>query len=476
MIHLYLSMYIDTKDVILAKLDSFSYKLNKFSSISDIPLHQAVETKNLDIVKELLIRGGTNINKYDHRGFTPLHIACMHPNRDGMRELIDEKFKNIIVQKYADRVISIAYFDRNVDIFKNMLLDAFNKQRYPNDILNTYTRNCRDIQKIDTEIVRLLLEYGADVNKIDKNTESTPLHFVADYKNTSIMEFLILYGANVNVPDKCNNYPLHKAICKSNIKGVEILLNNGAYTNVMSLCGNTPLHISSGSTVAYEILKMLLEHDVCVNVQSSILGLSALHIAIRDEQKTKLLLEYKADVNSVNRDNDTPISVAVKKYSGYNICKMLITTLCLQEYTSNDIKNKEGFKINIECISKNKVLKEIKDKCDAELRAIQDMILSNEYTVIEFLKEYSPVLDRLIHNHKISTIPFEKFEIYGDILRCNIKNSRDRNLLIVGAIESMDNILYCEKELTSWNCIPLEIKHKIMTLLDNNSLCNIIAK
>ncbi|QRI43021.1 ankyrin repeat protein [Cheloniid poxvirus 1] len=466
MISLYLSMYIDTKEDILKKIDSFNhYKhYDKLSAFPCIPFHQAVEARNLGVVKELLSRG-VNVNRYDHRGLTPLHIACMAPNKQGMKELISIYIKDKI--GYAYKAINTAFHNRNVYIFKSILIDYFKKE---------YTSDIVDIKKVDTEIVRLLLEYGADVNKVDKNMKSTPLHFVADYNNTNIMEFLILYGANVNIPDKCDNYPLHKAVCKSNIKGVEILLRNGAYTNVMSLCGNTPLHISSGSTVAYEIFKMLLEHDVCVNVKSSILGLSALHIAIRDEQKTKLLLEYKADINSVNSDNDTPISVAVKKYSGYNICKMLVTTLCIQEYTSNDIKNKEGFKINIECISKNKVLKEIKDKCDSELRAIQDIVLSNEYTVIEFLKEYSPILDRLIHNNKISSIPFEKFEIYGDILRCNIKNAIDRNLLILGAIESMDNILYCEKEIISWNCIPLEIKHKIMTLLDNNSLCNIIAK
>ncbi|UOX38551.1 ankyrin repeat containing protein [Finch poxvirus] len=467
MINLYLSMHIDTKEDILEILDSSfnHYKHHdKSSAFPCIPFHQAVEARNLGIVKELL-RRGVDVNRYDHRGLTPLHIACMPPNKQGMKELINIYIKDKI--GYAHKAVHTAFHNRNVYIFKSILIDYFKKE---------YTSNIVEIREIETEIVRLLLEHGADVNKKDKNTDSTALHFIADNKDTRIMEFLILYGAEVNIPDRCDNYPLHKAVSKSNSKGVEILLKNGAYTDVKSLCGNTPLHISSGNIVSYEILKMLLEHGACVNVKSSILGLSALHIAIRDEQKTKLLLEYKADVNTVNDDKDTPISVAVKKYSGYNICKLLITNLCLQEYINKDVRNLEGFKINTECIYNNNVLREIKDKCILELESLKSINITNKYTATDLLKENSPILDRLVYNQKIYTIPFDNFEIYGNLLKCNISNAEDRSLLIMGAIESIDNMFYYEEQSPFWNYIPLEIKHKIISLLDNDSLCNVIAK
>ncbi|ARF02842.1 SWPV1-283 [Shearwaterpox virus] len=475
MIRLYKSMYIDTKENILHTIDLLNYNVSNISScyISSIPFHQAIEARNLGVVKELLLRTKANINKYDHRGLTPLHIACMRPNKDGMKELIDEDIRNTVPNVY--KIISFAHENRNVDIFRNMLIDYYNKQDYSNNLIGIYRNSDRNIQDIDIEIVRLLLENGANVNKTDKVTKSTPLYHVADYKNTKIMELLILYGAKINIPNICNSYPLHKACTENNIKGVEILLDNNAYTGIISLCSNTPLHISSGCNTSYEILKMLLERGANVNIQSSILKSSPLHIAIRDEQKTKLLLEYKADVNSVNTDNDTPISVAVKRYSGYNICKLLITSFCIKDYTSKNIKSTRGFKINIDCINKNKVLKEIKKKCDSELEILKNVTISNGHTVIDFLKDYSYNLDILSLNKRISTIQFENFEIYGDILRRNIENARHRNLLITGSIDSMDNILCYANKYHYWNIIPLEIKRKIISLLDDNSLCNIIA-
>ena len=59
----------------------------------------------------------------------------------------------------------------------------------------------------NVEIVRILIEHGADVNQSTTNNW-TPLHFAAKNNNPEILKMLIDKGANVNVVNKMGESPL----------------------------------------------------------------------------------------------------------------------------------------------------------------------------------------------------------------------------------------------------------------------------
>jgi ankyrin repeat protein len=79
----------------------------------------------------------------------------------------------------------------------------------------------------DLELVRLLLENGADVNAID-TWGLTPLSYAISYQKIEIVRLLIEQGANVNVRGENDTTPLMKASATGNIEVIELMLNKGA--------------------------------------------------------------------------------------------------------------------------------------------------------------------------------------------------------------------------------------------------------
>ena len=90
-----------------------------------------------------------------------------------------------------------------------------------------------------SDIVKILIENGADVNK--KNKFGAPPIFYA-YNDTTI-RLLLDAGANINYKTNDGITPLLSAIYKSNQNVAEKLIMHGADVNVISQDGTSPLHI-----------------------------------------------------------------------------------------------------------------------------------------------------------------------------------------------------------------------------------------
>lgn len=83
--------------------------------------------------------------------------------------------------------------------------------------------NCRDLDGRQStplhfasgynhpEVVKLLLEKGADIHAKDKGG-LVPLHNACSYGHYEVAELLIRYGANVNATDLWKYSPLHEGI------------------------------------------------------------------------------------------------------------------------------------------------------------------------------------------------------------------------------------------------------------------------
>src|SRR5256885_9826665 len=92
------------------------------------------------------------------------------------------------------------------------------------------------------EAVKVLLEYGADVNhKPPSRFANTAVDAAVSGDHADVVRILLAAGANPNVRSEANYTTLHKAAVHGNLDVVRMLLDHGADVHAVRDGGHTPL-------------------------------------------------------------------------------------------------------------------------------------------------------------------------------------------------------------------------------------------
>jgi len=158
---------------------------------------------------------------------------------------------------------------------------------------------CRGVH---LEVVKFLVETGADVNAEDNN-KIVPLHSLATRNNAAAIAILLDNGADIDFKDYGGNTALHYAAMSDAADAVVILVKAGADLENIEDYGRTPLILCARERGGPKTIKILLDADADVNAKDKF-GATALHLASWRGKKeaVDLLLDAGALISSKGRD------------------------------------------------------------------------------------------------------------------------------------------------------------------------------
>lgn len=208
-------------------------KLNKYG-INTSLLHKALLMHNPFVVIKVLLDKGVDVHAVNPFGISALHIAARFKRKDVIKELLKKP---------------------------NINIDAVDHQGYT-PLLRAITSPESDFQT-----VKILLEAGADIRK-ETNLKEQPLHLAASTCNPKVIKLLLEYKAEINCLDKHGHSPLYTAVKDSvefNRAAIKALLDGGATVFLPSET-DSPLHVALGrhnrerSANAAERIRLLLKY------------------------------------------------------------------------------------------------------------------------------------------------------------------------------------------------------------------------
>ena len=164
------------------------------------------------------------------------------------------------------------------------------------------------------DIVKTLIEAGADVNAAALNDGASPLVLASSFGNVAMAKLLLEAGADVNTADHKGKSALYWAASYGHADVVKMLLEAGADVNSPAT-DRMPVLIGAAAEGNVDVVNMLLEAGVDVNAADEKNRLTALigAAAKGHVQMVNMLLEAGAETDAADKDGKTAINYATEK-------------------------------------------------------------------------------------------------------------------------------------------------------------------
>jgi hypothetical protein len=139
---------------------------------------------------------------------------------------------------------------------------------------------------VDVEIVRLLIDCGADVHYRDEDGD-TPLHRAVEDCEADVVPLLLEAGADPNARNGNSETPLHLLWGERAAEVAALLIEAGADAGATTCAGDTPMmtapfNLEGGAAV--RVCDLLLGAGADVNARDHVYGATALGCAISAEE------------------------------------------------------------------------------------------------------------------------------------------------------------------------------------------------
>ncbi|KAI0853729.1 SPX domain-containing protein [Daldinia vernicosa] len=164
-----------------------------------VPLHYASMHGRLDMLEQLLLADPTTIDLIDHDNFTPLIHAIIHGHLTCVQRLLKTSSR-LDPKSETDHIpLNLACEHGSLDIVE--LLLEHGAMILP-DAEGLYPQHLVARSGQTPQLLRLLQNYGADLDQIDKLYGWTPLVHAASEGNVPCLEELLNVGVDPNIVDE----------------------------------------------------------------------------------------------------------------------------------------------------------------------------------------------------------------------------------------------------------------------------------
>lgn len=304
------------------------------------------ERKTVAAIHEVvsaLIKAGANLNGVDAKGNTILHLAVMTNHVTLFKELaqnpdieykqngvsdtpLDEAKKMLSVHPEILSTPSPLSLDnaiRNLDITaikthldKKNLIKTINIAEIYNKMIAKFVP-----EKKRFEILKLLLEAGADVNKADRNGD-TALHWAAYHNDEKLFCLLVTYKANINLKNNYGRTSLEEGRLENGVylnTKIEIMADPNKIQTLSKTVEKITLDFKEEKAFNFKSLKSLFA-GFCYDEETAMIkdcdDNTILHLAVMTNQPDIVadVIKHYKNVNPLNKNGLTPIQAGLAKF------------------------------------------------------------------------------------------------------------------------------------------------------------------
>ncbi|KAL8708290.1 MAG: hypothetical protein Q9225_007621 [Loekoesia sp. 1 TL-2023] len=229
-------------DYLLTQMAS-PYKPTHTNLLASARLREAINSKDDQIIQDLLKKPDVDIGLLDHDGRTSLHHAAYNGEIDVVQALLERGAS--VNAKIADSA-----YQHAKSYYGNAPFDSIYGWQWVTPLHNASGQG-------HTEFVKLLLSYGADINAVGfKGDKASRIAAIMGHAN--VIKVFLEYRAQVNEPDgPGGSTPIYWSVVMGHEDVVRLLLENGADEERDTECGTQALTVAleNRKTGIAELLK-----------------------------------------------------------------------------------------------------------------------------------------------------------------------------------------------------------------------------
>ncbi|XP_075225754.1 no mechanoreceptor potential C [Lycorma delicatula] len=312
----------------------------------ETPLHISARVKDGDRCGLMLLKSGASTNLTMENGQTAVHIAAKYGNEETLMLILEDGGDPLYKAKNGETPLHLACGSCKSNIVKTLI--NFVKEKKSPEVATTYINMTNEdgesalhygakISKKevtndleDKEVVRLLLENGAETSIQSKSTQETVFHYCAFVGNNDVLVEMLARMSATDVLKALNRQnsagwtPLLIACHQGHSEMVNTLLSNHARVDVFDNEGRSALHLAAERGYL-QVCDALLTHKAFINSKSRV-GRTALHLAALNGYANLckfLVQDHNAVIDVLTLRKQTPLHLAAGA-GQLEVCKLLL--------------------------------------------------------------------------------------------------------------------------------------------------------